>query len=174
MPVIYQPESEYAKELMKWEMFPRHNVDGTLIPAGRPYTFQAYPKMLYKAFERSNGKIECMTPEPSPRLYKDPTDFDFAMREATAFNKECYCVVPSEAEHAKQAAQGWKDTPQEAIAYLNGLKDDIARAAAEAAYTAKSMGSKAQAEYEALTDATSEHVVDVKGGKKGAQAVTRG
>jgi hypothetical protein len=173
MGVIISPESELGKELQKWEQFPRYNASNELIPAGNPYQFRPYPKMLYKAFERPNGKIECLTGEPNARFFKDPTDYDFAMREAAAFNRDCHSIVKDAQAHEAAKAQGWRDTPQEAIAYLNGLKDDIARAAAEAAYTAKGMTEKARGEFDALTDATSEHVVDVKGTKKGAQAVTK-
>ena len=178
MGVILSPESEYAKELQKWEMFPRYNANGEVLPAGRPYDpNRVYPKMLYKAYERPNGKIECMTGEPNPRFYKDPTDYEFAAREAQAFNRECYMIVADESEHKKAQSNGWRDTAPEAIAHLNGLKDDIAREAAEANLRATRMSSKAQEEFETAVDSTHEHVVDIvakprRGRKPKVQPVT--
>ena len=167
MGVIISPESEMAKELQKWEMFPRYNANGEVMAPGNPYRAdRMYPKMLYKAQERPNGKIECMTNEPNPRFYKDPTDYDFAVREAQAFNRECYRIVPDESEHTRARANGWRETVPEAIAFLNGLKDDIAREAAEAAFRAKGMSSKARAELEAVGESTHEHVVDITVKKK--------
>ncbi len=50
MPVEYGRDSNYAKEMRQWEAS-----NSEFGPAGRPYTFLDYPKMLYKA-ERTAEK----------------------------------------------------------------------------------------------------------------------
>lgn len=50
MPVVHTPESEYAKEMRRWEA--HHTQFGS---PGRPYTFQAYPTRMYKATRQSDG-----------------------------------------------------------------------------------------------------------------------
>lgn len=51
MPVEYGSQSEYAKEMRKWNS--NYSEFGT---PGRPYAFQEFPKRLYKA-DRVDGKI---------------------------------------------------------------------------------------------------------------------
>jgi len=51
MPVQYPPESEHAKERVKWEA--HHTPFG---PGLRPYQFHPLPSMLYKA-QRVEGQI---------------------------------------------------------------------------------------------------------------------
>lgn len=50
MAVVYTPESEYAKEMRKWEA-----LHGQFGPPGRPYTYQPYPTRMYKATRQSSG-----------------------------------------------------------------------------------------------------------------------
>lgn len=50
MPVEFGTESNYAKEMRRWES--THTRFG---PPGRPYVFQEWPKMFYRA-ERVPGK----------------------------------------------------------------------------------------------------------------------
>lgn len=51
MAVVFTQDSEYAKEMRKWNAI--HTEFG---PPGRPYVFREFPKMLYKA-ERVDGQI---------------------------------------------------------------------------------------------------------------------
>lgn len=50
MSVVHTPESEYAKEMRKWEA--QYTEFG---PPGRPYVYQEYPMQLYRAARRPNG-----------------------------------------------------------------------------------------------------------------------
>ncbi|HEX7936763.1 MAG TPA: hypothetical protein VF573_27330 [Paraburkholderia sp.] len=50
MPVVHTPESEYAKEMRKWEA--HHTQYG---PPGRPFVFSEYPLRMYKATRQSTG-----------------------------------------------------------------------------------------------------------------------
>jgi hypothetical protein len=172
MGVVHNFDSEYSKEMRRWEQFPRHAPSGELLPAGNPYVFRPYPMMLYKAFERPNGKVECMTTPPNPRNFLDMREFERAERDADAFTRECQREATSEAERARLEAQGWRASPTEAIAHFESLQADIAQAAAEAAYRAQGLTAKAKAELAAADDRAERHVVDVKGTKKGPKAVT--
>jgi hypothetical protein len=48
--VIYPPETEYAKERVKWE-----SQGSEMGPGKRPYVFRPYPAMIYKAGRPANG-----------------------------------------------------------------------------------------------------------------------
>lgn len=50
MPVLYSPESAYAKEAVKWEG--QYSQYG---PPGRPFTFAEFPKRLYRASRPATG-----------------------------------------------------------------------------------------------------------------------
>ena len=50
MSVIYPPESEYAKESVKWEA-----QGSPMGPGLRPYQFRPYPMMMHKAGRPENG-----------------------------------------------------------------------------------------------------------------------
>lgn len=50
MPVVYTPESGYAKETRKWEA--HHTQFG---PPGRPYVFSEYPSRMYRAMRQKSG-----------------------------------------------------------------------------------------------------------------------
>jgi hypothetical protein len=172
MGVVISPDSELAKELQRWEMFPRHNVNGEILPAGRPYVFRPYPRMLYKAIQARSGKYGCMAAPVTPFGWRDQQEYERAVAEADAFTKACQRIVGSEAEQKVAEGEGWRETAAEAMAFQDGLQADIARAAAEAAYTAQGMTDKARREFEAAGDATEFHVTDVKGTKKGPKPVT--
>lgn len=98
MPVRWAPESEYAKERVKWEAFPTELGQG-----GRPYRFQPYPMMLHKA-----GRRDGVTPEI--------VDSQIATTELEKANllSRGFCESPADAldqfhatelEHAKLAAE---------------------------------------------------------------------
>lgn len=50
--ITFSPQSEYAKEMAKWEA--HHTQYG---PPGRPYVFREYPAMLYKPTRDAMGKV---------------------------------------------------------------------------------------------------------------------
>jgi hypothetical protein len=114
----------------------------------RPDFPEPFPKMLYKAFKRDNGKVQCL----------DPRDEDFSRR--------CYMTVQNDAELARAKGQGWREHPLEAIELFEQQERELAQAAAEAAFAAKRMSEKAQAEFKAAGEATADHVADVPAPKK--------
>ncbi len=73
---------------------------------------------------------------------------------------------PEEEEQAKR--DGWRNSPQEAIDFLNGLDDDIAKAAAHRAYEDRNMSEKARREIvEAEAAADGAHVPEIVEKKRG-------
>lgn len=152
MPVVLNPESEIAKELAKWE---------------KPYRFEPFPAMVYKAFMRDNGQVMC---GDNPLMHGGA----IASLEAEAFTKQCQRIVRSEGELSRAWDEGWRTTPGAALEHYEQLQQSIAQAAAEAAFAIQRMTALAQAEYKAAELQTSEHVVDVVKAKRGrpAKAVT--
>ncbi len=53
MAVVFPPETEYAKEMRRHNAYPSE-----FGPAGRPFVYHEFPKMLYKAARNAAGKIE--------------------------------------------------------------------------------------------------------------------
>ncbi len=52
MGVVHTPDSEYAKEKVKWEA--HHTAEG---PPGRPYEFRRFPAMMYRADRIDHGPL---------------------------------------------------------------------------------------------------------------------
>lgn len=153
MPINRTGESEYDKELAKWDLPKRlggHNCDG----------FEKYPQMLYKAFRDESGKARCR--DISDLYTSDPQ----LQAKAIAFTAKCQHTVKNDDEYYKAKGQGWCDTQQEALDLLEDQQRDIAQAAAEAAYSVQRMGDKAQREYQAHDAASEGPAVDVPAPRK--------
>lgn len=159
MPVVINPESEYAKELAKFEQH-QTKICGDN-PPGNPYRFRPYPKMLYKAVKLPSGKVVCMPGEPNPAFYPDVNQFNFAMAQHQAIEQSCYKTVHSDDEERTAKHDGWRESPKEAIEHFEALERDIAKAAAERAFSDQRMSEKARAEAKAADEATDDHVPDV-------------
>lgn len=166
MGVVINYESELGKELLKWEQFPKHMADGTVLQPGNPYTYRPYPKMLYKAQQWRNGKMLTAAPAVSPFGWTDPNQYQQALLEAEAFNKTCYRIVKDEGQHAIAKGQGWVETQPDALEQAEQDRADAMREAAEAAFAAQGMGEKARAEFDAATDASEAQVSDVPAPKR--------
>lgn len=78
-------------------------------------------------------------------------------------------IVGSERElsELRDRDPGWKDTPDEARAYVDACEADMARAAAEHNAAVTTMSEKAQAEALAYDRSTDELVADVPAPKRG-------
>lgn len=154
MPVVRTGDSEYDKEMRKWDL-PRSQ------GGHRPDSFEKYPQSMYKAFRNEdNGKAMC---RDLAYLYSsDPV----VQAKSEAFNKKCELIVRNEDEYQRARSNGWSDTQQEALDLLEAHQRDIAKAAAEAAYAVQRMSENARREY-AQHDADSEEpAVDVPAPKK--------
>lgn len=135
MPIVHNPESDYSKEVAKWNAPKREggmNADG----------YTRFPAMLYKARPTAGGKVMCC----------DPTD--------EQFSASCQRVVMSPEQEANAIADGWRKSPVLALAQYEDEQKAIADAAAEASYAALRMTPKAQAERKGREAATHAHVAE--------------
>lgn len=132
MAMVISPDSEYGKEMAKWN---------------KPYVYVAYPKMMYKARRRPDGVVSVSEPSNSA--------------EAEAFNASCQRVVGDEDEKRRAAGDGWCDTPTLALERFHGRDKFLSNAAAHRAYEDRNMGELAQAEIAVADAETSEHVAEI-------------
>lgn len=159
MPVKIEPGTDLARQLAKFEQFPTaYTTDED--PPGNPYVFRPYPKLLYKAITRSDGRAVCMEPQPVPRGGGDQAEaqFQYELLLWERHTQACCKRVQSADEERQAQGDGWRATPKEALDHHEALQQDIAKAAAESAYAAQRMTSKAQAERTKLEQTSSGHV----------------
>jgi len=149
MPVLWNPESEYHKEMRKWDQ-PNYN------PANHPY-----PKMLYKAHRTANGKWATFEPRPFARDFYEDKDWERACAQADQFSSQCQRIVNGEEEHGKARDEGWMDTQSEAVQHQMDLQKMISTAAAERAYQDKNMGEGAKAEVKAAEESHFGHMPEI-------------
>lgn len=134
--------SGYKKEMRKWDL-PKSR--GGM----RPDTFQEFPFMMYRARKRQHPDGEPY----GPFLVLDASD--------ERFSESNTLIVNSEAERERARHEGWRNTPQEAKEYQEGLEHDIAIAAAEHQARVRKMSPKAQAEAAEADEATTQHVPEI-------------
>ena len=125
MSLIITPESPMGIELARWNV---------------PYVYRPLPRMVYKARQLPGGKWSVA--EADDRLFGNQPG------AAEQFSTGCQRIVRSEEEHDRARADGWRDTPKEALDFQEGLETDIANAAAERNYQDRNMSEKAKAEAE--------------------------
>ena len=145
MPQLHNPESEFVKEMAKWEQRPSEYTVGGLRP-GRPFTGEIYPRMMYMAHQGSNGKWAVSGEQPSRFLFPDDNSWDRACQEAIRFSESCQRIVYDESEYRKARDDGWRDNPTEAMEFRDSLEKAISTAAAERNYRDRNMSENAKAE----------------------------
>ena len=169
--LVINPHSALGKELRKWE---QHRTE--LVPRGtnpgNPYVYREYPKMLYRAQRLPNGQSGCLAQHPDPYQFERADQFERAVLMVESFNRSCTRVVSDESQERIAIGQGWAVDPKAAMAVYEQEQQAIGNAAAEAAYAAQGMTSKARDELKAADASTHQHVTDVKGNKRGAKAIT--
>jgi hypothetical protein len=97
----------------------------------KPYRYEPFPKMVYRGVLKANGK------------------HDFDTR-----------IVNGERELSAAKAEGWVESPDQAVSGVEAQEAEISQAAAENAYKAKRMSAKAQKELAAIEAATHRHVAE--------------
>lgn len=100
MGVVFTVESNYAKEMRRHEAYPTQ-----FGPPGRPYVYQHYPLMLYRASRGPNG------PEASET-----------------------CIVNDERERDNMISRGFWPTQELALAELDRQHTEHGKLAAERNY----------------------------------------
>lgn len=162
MPIVYPQSGPLAEELAKWEQHRTKYVPDDMVP-GNPYVYRPYPRAMYKAVKKANGKVVCMETPPNSYAYLDEKSYERACLEVESFNRQCYSEVKSEEEHKKARNEGWRDTPTEALQFFEACEQAIGNAAAEANWGAKRMSARAQDELKQANEQTHEHVTDIVG-----------
>ncbi len=131
-------EDSWTQEMRKWEHRPVL-VNGTYIEpleiekgGKKDFPHQEYPKAMYRA-ERADG---------GPRI----CDFQIAQ---------------SEGHQQLMESQGWHARQEDAIAGIHAQDLEFAKLAANRAHTERWMSPKAQAEAQAIDEATIQHVPEI-------------
>lgn len=152
---LWSEDSLHTKERKKWDTPKR-------LGGMRCDGYEAYPRMLYRA-----------QPNPLSGVYEVGATRDVLSKDKTVvifnaeeFSRTCQHIVNNESEHARAREQGWRDTPQEAIAYHNGSETEALVEAAKRAYADRNMGEKAKAEADAYEASTDKQVPEIPEGRK--------
>ena len=138
--IVIVPGSNYAKEMAKFEQFPSKYGE----TPGNPYVYRPFPKMVYKA-ELWQGKVVCMA-TVEPNAYVNVNEQMRAEEAARLFTEKCQRTVKDEQEYQRALEMGYRDSPPEAVTWLEAKQRSIADAAAERNYADRNMGEKAKAE----------------------------
>ena len=140
MSIIHNPDSEYSREMARWNTQKRHGGFGA-------NGYEPFPAMLYKAFARDNGKVMCGDPLAA---------VGDAIGEA--FARSCQLIVQNEDERDHAVRQGWSLGPDLAIAKYEQDLRGIAEVTAQRHFADQGMGALAQAEAQVADAATHEQV----------------
>lgn len=146
MGVVVTPESELGKEMAKWE---------------KPYRFQMFPKMVYRAAKDRTGKTCSIKGDPAPWGYADPAQFQRDCDEVAQWNKSNQRIVQNEDEERAALNDGWRPTPVEALEAFEAREQAIGNAAAERAFRDRSMSEKAQREAASADAEAFEHLPEI-------------
>ena len=143
MAIIHNPDSEYSREMTKWNTQKRHGGFGA-------NGYEPFPKMVYQARARENGKIMCGDPLA-------------AVGDAVgeAFARSCQQIVQNQEELDKSVKQGWYDTPDLAMAGYEMAQRSMADIAAMRHFADQRMSAPAQMEAKMADDATHEHLPSI-------------
>jgi len=139
MPILITPESELGKEMAKWN---------------KPYKYEPFPKMLYKAQRLPNGHVSVAE--------TDDGIFGGQPGSAETFSTTCQMTVQDETELTRAIEMGWRDNPNGAMEFFEEKEKALAASAAHRAYEDRNMGEKATAEASAADAETAVHVAEVK------------
>lgn len=156
--VVINPHSELGKELRKWDLPKARggmNADG----------YEEYPRMLYKAQDSGNGKIEVHRMPPPRYAYPVGREGDEVWTQACVmadeFTRRCQTTVHSDTEKANMLSRGWYLTQDAALAGYEAAQQAIGNASAERLAADRRMSEKARREAAAADAATSAHVTDI-------------
>lgn len=135
MGLQWTPESDYVKELAKWEQRPTDLVSASMLAAlGKPLSpvFQEFPKAMYRAKDATGGP---------------------------AING--FIVANDESHERLLKGQGWSTSQEGAIEAVHATQTAIAQAAAERAFSDRRMSEQARRDAQRADDATPAHVPEV-------------
>src|SRR5512136_2551065 len=139
--LVVVPGSAYAREMEKHEQFPSKYGQNP----GNPYQYRPFPKMVYRA-QKFQGQIRCMAAPPNAIEFPQVQDFMRSEQAADAFTKACQLTVQNEAELQRAFENGYRESPHEAVEYLEARESARSNAAAERHYQDRSLSDAAKAE----------------------------
>lgn len=144
MAMLISPDSELGKELAKWN---------------KPYRYEAYPRMVYRAKKRPDGRVS--VGETDDRLFEGRPGAADRPGAAELFTSSCQMIVGNEMEHQRAKENGWRDTQAEALEAFEAKERAIGDAAAHRAYEDRNLSEKAKEEVELVEAASFEHVPEI-------------
>ena len=155
--IVKVPGSKLALEMQKFEQFPSAWGPNP----GNPYKYREFPKMMFKA-QKINGKPFVMMPDPQRFDYRSRDEFKAAHEQKARFDADCQRIVQDDAERSRAIEDGWRDTPDEAIAFVNARDDQVSQATAEREYADRNVSDAAKKEIRAAKDAVgNEHLPEI-------------
>jgi len=155
--IVVVPGSNYANEMQKFEQFPSKYGN----EPGNPYVYRPFPKMVYKA-EEWKGKVACLAAPPDPAEFANPAEFQRTEEQARKFTDRCCRIVQDETDYLTARADGWRDSPSDAVVAGLERQRSIGTAAAERNYSDRSMGELAKREIaQRVADAGGEHQPEI-------------
>lgn len=156
------PGSASQREMARWEQFPGDK--WACGNPGNPYVYRPFPKMLYRA-ERFEGKVACGAPAPDRLAFRGDNvgDRSFAMAEEAArrFTERCQMIVKDQSEYARAMESGWRESPDEAMAFLERREDSKSESMAHRNYEDRNMSPAARAEIAAAELAQGEPLAEI-------------
>ena len=128
MGIVHNPDSDYARELQKWNEPTTNGGFG----AAR---FEEYPLMVFKAFQRENGKVMCGDPLAT-----------VGDAEGEAFSRSCQLIVKNNDERDRAMGDGWSIAPDKAIEKFERDMQSIAEVTAQRHFADQGLSDLAKAE----------------------------
>jgi len=140
MAIVHNPDSDYAREVEKWNQPTNNGGFG----AAR---FEEYPLMLFKAFKRENGRVMCGDPLAT-----------VGDAEGEAFSRSCQLIVRNNDERDRAMADGWSVAPDKAVKKFEHDMRLIAEVTAQRHFADQGLSDLAKAEATQADAATHEQV----------------
>ena len=140
MAIVHNPDSDYAREMEKWNQPTTNGGFG----AAR---FEEYPLMVFKAFKRENGRVMCGDPLAT-----------VGDAEGEAFSRSCQLIVRNNDERDPAMADGWSVAPDKAIEKYELDMRSIAEVTAQRHFADQGLSDLAKAEATQADAATHEQV----------------
>jgi hypothetical protein len=140
MAIVHNPDSDYAREMEKWDQTTSNGGFG----AAR---FEEYPLMVFKAFQRDNGRVMCGDPLAT-----------VGDAEGEAFSRSCQLIVRNDDEHDRALGDGWSKGPDTAIEKFERDMQSIAEVTAQRHFADQGLSDLAKAEATQADAATHEQV----------------
>ena len=136
MAIVHNPDTDYAREMEKWNQPTNNGGFG----AAR---FEEYPLMVFKAFQRDNGRVMCGDPLATV---------------GDAFSRSCQLIVRNDDERDRALGEGWSKGPDTAIEKFERDMQSIAEVTAQRHFADQGISDLAKAEATQADASTHEQV----------------